>query len=165
MAVAEGDIVVGRVTGTTNFGAFVSLPDGQSGLIHISELSNSYVEKVEDYVSKDDEVKVKVLSVDGNKIGLSMKQLEEKKPKDYSKDKPKFKSNTNDKPKFKPNTNDKPFEKKRDKKFSKPSDANFDKPKPGSFEDMMATYLKDANTNMDSIRSRDGKRGQGQRYR
>lgn len=155
MAVAEGDIVVGKVTGTTNFGAFVSLPDGQSGLIHISELSNSYVEKVEDYVAKDDEVKVKVLSVDGSKIGLSMKQLEEKKPKEYSKDKPKFKSNTNDKP----------FEKKRDKKFSKPSDANFDKPKPGSFEDMMASYLKDANTNMDSIRSRDGKRGQGQRYR
>lgn len=79
MSIAVGDIIEGKITGTTNFGAFVSLPEGNNGLIHISEISNDYVEKVDDYVERGQEVKVKVLTVKEGKIGLSLKALEVKK--------------------------------------------------------------------------------------
>lgn len=75
MPLAVGAIVEGVVTGVTNFGAFVSLPDGKTGLVHISEIADAYVKDINDYVKKNDAVKVKVLSVDtSGKIGLSIKQ-------------------------------------------------------------------------------------------
>ncbi len=79
MPVTVGKVVEGTVTGITNFGAFVQLPGGDSGLVHISEISDDYVEKVTDYLKKDQKVKVKVLSVskDG-KISLSIRQAKPK---------------------------------------------------------------------------------------
>ena len=75
MPLEVGAIVEGVVTGITNFGAFVSLPDGKTGLVHISEIADAYVKDINDYVKKNDSVKVKVLSVDpSGKIGLSIKQ-------------------------------------------------------------------------------------------
>jgi S1 RNA binding domain protein len=77
MALEVGAIVEGVVTGITNFGAFVSLPEGKVGLIHISEVSNVYVKDVHDFLKENEKVKVKVLSIDDRgKIGLSIKQLE-----------------------------------------------------------------------------------------
>ena len=76
MSLEVGAIVEGEVTGITNFGAFVQLPEGKVGLIHISEVSNVYVKDVHDFLKEHDKVKVKVLSVDDRgKIGLSIKQL------------------------------------------------------------------------------------------
>lgn len=91
MAVSVGEIVEGTVTGITNFGAFVKLPGGNSGLVHISEISNDYVEKVSDYLKKDEKVKVKVLSVTKEgKISLSVRQAKPKTSKpveiDWSKE-------------------------------------------------------------------------------
>lgn len=75
MPVEVGSIVEGVVTGITNFGAFVTLPGGETGLVHISEVANSYVKDIHDHLKKSDLVKVKVLSVDGSgKIGLSIRQ-------------------------------------------------------------------------------------------
>jgi len=79
MPVSVGEIVEGTVTGITNFGAFVQLPEGKSGLVHISEISHDYVEKVADYLKKDQKVKVKVLSVSKEgKISLSIRQAKPK---------------------------------------------------------------------------------------
>ena len=76
MSLEVGAIVEGEVTGITNFGAFVQLPEGKVGLIHISEVSNVYVKDVHDFLKEHDKVKVKVLSVDDRgKIGLSITQL------------------------------------------------------------------------------------------
>lgn len=75
MALEVGAIVEGVVTGVTNFGAFVSLSDGKTGLVHISEIADAYVKDINEYVKKTDRVQVKVLSVDASgKIGLSIKQ-------------------------------------------------------------------------------------------
>ena len=75
MAFQTGDILDGRVTGITKFGAFVALPDGKSGLVHISEVANAFVADVNDYVQVGQSVKVKVLSVSPEgKINLSMKK-------------------------------------------------------------------------------------------
>ena len=78
MSIAVGDIIEGEVTGITNFGAFVQLPENKVELIHISEISNVYVKDVHDFLKDKDKVKVKVISIDPKgKIGLSIKQLEE----------------------------------------------------------------------------------------
>ena len=79
MAVSVGNVVEGVVTGITNFGAFIQLPEGKSGLVHISEISHDYVEKVSDYLKKDDKVKVKILSIgDDGKISLSIRKAKPK---------------------------------------------------------------------------------------
>ena len=69
-----GSILEGRVSGITKFGAFVDLGNKQTGLIHISEVADSYVNDVNDYLKENDMVRVKVIGADGNKIGLSIKQ-------------------------------------------------------------------------------------------
>lgn len=73
--VTVGEILSGKVTGITKFGAFVSLPDGKSGLVHISEISNSYVSDIRSCLSDGQEVKVKVVSIDERgRINLSIKR-------------------------------------------------------------------------------------------
>lgn len=75
MAIAVGSIIEGVVTGITNFGAFVELPDKVTGLVHISEVADTYVKDVREYLKEQDRVKVKIIHVDEKgKIGLSIKQ-------------------------------------------------------------------------------------------
>lgn len=88
MSLKVNDVVEGVVTGITKFGAFVQIGE-DSGLVHISEISNNYVEKVEDFLEKGQKVKVKVVNVDKDgKIGLSIKKAnppkENKKPMDIN---------------------------------------------------------------------------------
>ena len=81
MSIEVGSVVEGVVTGITNFGAFVELPGGKVGLIHISEVADVYVRDVKDFLKERDPVKVKVLSIDERgKIGLSIKQLQPPSP-------------------------------------------------------------------------------------
>ncbi len=97
MSIEVGSKLKGKVTGVKNFGAFVELPEGKSGLVHISEVADSYVENVADHLKVGDEVEVKVLTIgqDG-KISLSIKKAKErpkkpvapkveKKPEDFEK--------------------------------------------------------------------------------
>ena len=82
MSIEVGSVVEGVVTGITNFGAFVELPGGKVGLVHISEVADVYVRDVKDFLKEQDQVKVKVLSIDDRgKIGLSIKQLQPPAPK------------------------------------------------------------------------------------
>ena len=79
MAIEVGSIVEGVVTGITNFGAFVELPEGKTGLIHISEVADVYVNDVHDFLRERDQVKANVLTIDDSgKIGLSIKALQAK---------------------------------------------------------------------------------------
>ena len=75
-----GEIFEGKITGITKFGAFVSLPDGNNGLVHISEIANRFVKHPSEAVKIGDVVKVLVLGVDPVKkrISLSIKQAAEK---------------------------------------------------------------------------------------
>ena len=77
-----GSIVTGKVSAITKFGAFVVLPGGKSGLVHISEVSASFVSDVHDFLSEGQEVPVKVLSVSPEgKINLSIKQAQSAPPR------------------------------------------------------------------------------------
>ncbi len=78
MAFKVGDVVEGVVVKVTNYGAFVDLGEGQKGLIHISEISNKYVKKVEDYLHEGDRVRAKVVKVDERgRIDLSLKSMQD----------------------------------------------------------------------------------------
>lgn len=81
MQIEAGAVLDGRVTGITAFGAFVALPDGKSGLIHISEVANTYVTDIREHLSVGQTVKVRVLSVSPEgKISLSVKRAEAPRP-------------------------------------------------------------------------------------
>ena len=139
MSLEVGAIVEGEVSGITNFGAFVQLPEGKIGLIHISEVSNVYVKDVHDFLKEHDKVKVKVLSIDERgKIGLSIKQLT---PPPAPQPKPQ-----------------RPQVENRERRGPRPQVA---KVAPVlSFEDKLSKFLKDSDDRMlDLKRNTESKRG------
>ncbi len=83
MQLEVGKILEGKITGITNFGAFVQLEGGKTGLVHISEVALTYVKDIKEHLKENDVVKVKVLSVDeSGKVSLSIKKaLEEEQKK------------------------------------------------------------------------------------
>lgn len=81
MQLEVGAILEGKVTGITKFGAFIELPEGKTGMVHISEVAPTYVKEIRDYLTENQQVKVKVLSIsDEGKISLSIKKAAEKVP-------------------------------------------------------------------------------------
>jgi S1 RNA binding domain protein len=75
MEIRVGSILEGNVKSITKFGAFVVLPGGRSGLVHISEIAHSYVNDVSDHLQEGQEVKVKVVGIDeAGRINLSIKK-------------------------------------------------------------------------------------------
>ncbi len=79
MQVEIGEILEGKVTGITKFGAFVELEEGKTGMVHISEVSNSYVEDINQFLKEGDVVKVKVINItEEGKISLSIKKTQPK---------------------------------------------------------------------------------------
>ena len=84
--VIPGAIVEGVVQGITRFGAFVELPDGKVGLVHISEIADTYVKDIRDFLQEGQKVKVRVLNVEDNgKVGLSVRQAKEReRPRRHS---------------------------------------------------------------------------------
>ncbi|MBO8157678.1 MAG: RNA-binding protein S1 [Bacillaceae bacterium] len=78
MSVEVGSKLQGKVTGITNFGAFVELPEGSTGLVHISEVADKYVKDINEHLKVGDQVEVKVINVEKDgKIGLSIKKAKE----------------------------------------------------------------------------------------
>lgn len=74
-----GAIVEGKVTGITKFGAFVSLGEGKTGMVHVSEVAQTFVENINDYLTVGQTVKVKILSIgEDGKISLSIKRTQER---------------------------------------------------------------------------------------
>ncbi|WP_405380396.1 S1 domain-containing RNA-binding protein [Phascolarctobacterium sp.] len=141
MSLEVGAIVEGEVTGITNFGAFVQLPEGKVGLIHISEVSNVYVKDVHDFLKEHDKVKVKVLTIDERgKIGLSIKQLT---PPPAPQPKPQ-----------------RPQPENRERRGNGMRQQSARPASPLSFEDKLSKFLKDSDDRMlDLKRNTESKRG------
>lgn len=77
MQLTVGEIVEGKITGITNFGVFVDLGEGKTGMVHISEIAQTYVKEIRDFVKEDDVVKMKVLNIgEDGKVSLSIKRAE-----------------------------------------------------------------------------------------
>ncbi len=81
MQLDVGKIYEGKVTGITKFGAFVELEPGTTGMVHISEIANTFVNEIKDHLTEGQAVKVKVLSVnEDGKISLSIKRAVDNPP-------------------------------------------------------------------------------------
>ena len=78
MELTVGAVLEGKVKTITNFGAFVTLGDNKTGMVHISEVANTFVSDIRQHLTEGQDVKVMVIAVDGNKINLSIKRLEAK---------------------------------------------------------------------------------------
>lgn len=76
MQLEVGTVLEGKVTGITKFGAFVELPGGKTGMVHISEVAPTFVKEIRDYVTENQMVKVKILNITPEgKVSLSMKRV------------------------------------------------------------------------------------------
>jgi S1 RNA binding domain protein len=142
MSIEVGSKVQGKVTGITNFGAFVELPGGSTGLVHISEVADSYVKDVNDHLKVGDQVEVKVISEKDGKTALSIKKAidrPEGQNSSYSQ-RPQRQGRTDSKSKdFRSKSNFKPKE---------------------NFEDKMVRFLKSSEENLSTLkRSTESKRG------
>lgn len=79
MELAVGAILDGTVKSITAFGAFVTLPEGKTGLVHISEVANTYVSDIHQFLTVGQQVRVRVISMEtGGRISLSIKQAQER---------------------------------------------------------------------------------------
>lgn len=131
MTLLAGNIVEGTVINITNFGAFIEV-EGKTGLVHISEVADSYVKDIREYLSEQDKVKVKIISIDDNgKISLSIKQanVQRKSVKPAEID---WKAN--------------------DKKKSVNA---------ANFEDIMSKFLKDSEERMQDVKKHQEFKGKG----
>ncbi|MGN1481762.1 S1 RNA-binding domain-containing protein [Porcipelethomonas sp.] len=78
MQLEIGKVYNGKVKGIAQYGAFVEIEGAGTGMVHISEIANTFVKDVKDYLTENQEVKVKVLSIsEDGKIGLSIKKASE----------------------------------------------------------------------------------------
>lgn len=140
MSIEVGSKVQGKVTGITKFGAFVELPGGSTGLVHISEVADNYVKDINDHLKVGDEVTVKVLNVEKDgKIGLSIKKTIER-----------------------PDRPERPRSTDRSRNSERPRQRGNDfrsQPKE-NFEQKMNRFLKDSEDRLSSLkRNTESKRG------
>lgn len=78
MELTVGTVLEGKVKSITNFGAFISLPENKTGMVHISEVANAYVSDIHQHLTEGQDVKVMVIGTENGKINLSIKRLEPK---------------------------------------------------------------------------------------
>lgn len=149
MSLSVGTIVNGKVTGITNFGAFVETEDGSRGMIHISEVSRSYVEDIRAILKVGQALSVKVISIsEDGKIALSLKQLDQG---DSPKKAPKKPARPAPKPykKYEPAP-----------AVTSPGDFEWQAASAGgSFEDMMSKFKRTSEDKMSDL-----KRGESRGY-
>ena len=150
MSLSVGNIINGKVTGITNFGAFVEAEDGSRGMIHISEISRSYVENIKSVLKVGQPVTAKVISIsDDGKIALSMKQLEQNDAP------PKQRRQRQERPQPKPRKKYEPAP-----AVTSPGDFQWESSGPGaSFEDMMSRFKRTSEDKMSAL-----KRGEPRGY-
>ena len=150
MQLTVGEIIEGRITGITNFGLFLDLGNGKSGMVHISEVAPTFITEISDYVKVGQIVKVKVLAVNDGKISLSLKQAlpreQQKKPQ-----KQKQQQRSQNRQPYKPAP---PVKSPGDYEWQSSRKAS-----PSSFEDMMSRFKQ---TSEDKIS--DLKRGESRGY-
>lgn len=142
MGLVVGEVLEGKVTGITGFGAFVSLPEGKSGMVHISEVANSFVSDIKEFLKEGDSVRVKVINIDdAGRINLSIKRAQETAPREAAA--PRSGSFERRAPRPRPNQ----FSGGRAQQSKQPRD-----PATLSFEDKLKLFMADSESRMADIR-------------
>ncbi|SFH81389.1 S1 domain-containing RNA-binding protein [Pisciglobus halotolerans] len=152
MSIEVGSKVSGKVSGITNFGAFIDLGSGKTGLVHISEISDSFVKDIHEVLKVGDEVTVKVLSIGNDgKIGLSIRKAVDKPQEPVH--------STSGKPSHFHKSYDRNDRSSGGYQKSNYSSKN-QKSKKEDFDSLMSSFLKDSDDRLASLkRNTEGKRG------
>ncbi len=151
MSIEVGSKLQGKVTGITNFGAFVELPEGSTGLVHISEVADNYVKDINEHLKVGDQVEVKVINVEKDgKIGLSIKKAKDRPERPERTERPE-----------RPDRGDR-RESRGHSQSQRPRQGrtNDNRPSRENFESKMARFLKDSEDRLSSLkRNTESKRG------
>ena len=158
MSIEVGTILPGKVTGITNFGAFVDLGNRKTGLVHISEVSNSYIKDIKDVLTVGDEVQVKVMEIAGDgKVSLSIRRASaDDSSEETVEEKSKFQKSASR------NQEGQGFKKAS---YASKTVSSFEKKSPSQakvtdFDAMMSSFFKDSEDRLTSLkRNTEGKRG------
>ena len=149
MQIEVGSVFEGKVTGIAAFGAFVEMENGQTGLVHISEVASEYVNDINQYLKEGQAVKVKVIGAEKGKISLSIKQADDGTKNEEKKNfKPKRKER-------RPRQAAKPLE-------GPPEEFEFVRKSDMSYDDMLQKFKQDRDEKFQDLkRSNDSKRSGG----
>ena len=140
MDLTVGAIIEGKVKSITNFGAFIALPENKTGMVHISEVANAYVNDIRQYLTEGQDVKVMVIALDpAGKINLSMKRLEPKPPAQNRQ------RNNNDRPKAPRPGNSRPH-------AATPTQATVAKTSDQIFEERLKQFMSESDSKISSLR-------------
>ena len=127
MELTVGTILEGTVKTITKFGAFIALPEGATGLVHISEVAHAYVNDIREHLTEGQTVKVMVLSTENGKVNLSIKKTQTPPPRPGRRE---FSAET------------------------RPAPAERSAPAEGqSFDDMLKRFMADSDSKISGIRS------------
>ena len=158
-----GAVMEGKVTSITKFGAFVELENRRSGLVHISEIANTYVNDVRDFLQEGQTVKVLVLSADNGKINLSIKKAQPR-PAGADRPRPASGSDRTNRPPRPASGNDRP--RPAGRTYARAQGDTLPPSGDQAFEDQLKRFLSSSEGKMaDLNRSAEGKRGGGRRRR
>jgi len=151
MKFQTGEIIKGKVTGIVKFGAFVELAPGKSGLVYISEIANTFVKEVSDFLTVGQEVTVKVLSIDeAGRINLSIKQAAAPAPAPA----PRPAQQPRPRPAY-----------QQPRQVEAPAPAPAQESADSDFEDKLKKFMKASDSKMSDIRRQTERRGGGSRRR
>jgi S1 RNA binding domain protein len=166
MELEIGSVLAGKVTGITKFGAFVSVPPGRTGLVHISEIAGSFVSDVSEHLAVGQEVTVKVIGMEGGKLNLSIKaaltaeQLDRREPAQRE---------TRPREPRQREARSPAREREREREAAPRASGPPREPASGapdagsSFEDRLQKFMKDADNKISGIRQFSDKRGSRRR--
>ncbi|MHC9532210.1 S1 domain-containing RNA-binding protein [Dellaglioa sp. BT-FLS60] len=152
MSIEVGEKVSGKVSGITNFGAFIDLGDRKTGLVHISEVSDGFIKDIHDVLTVGDEVTVKVLAIgDDGKISLSIRKAVDKPQVAETKSRPQKTFNKDSRA----STGSRPSNGGKNRYQTKKVE-----PQKDDFDSLLSGFLKDSEDRLVSLkRSTEGKRG------
>ena len=136
MELAVGEILEGKVKSITNFGAFIQLPEDKTGLVHISEITHSFVNDIHEHLTEGQDVKVMVIGLDNGKINLSIRRTQAPPQRPQS-DRPR--QNFDRKP-----SQDRP----RQQTFA----AQPAEKQPQSFDDMLKQFMADSDSKISGLK-------------
>ena len=158
MSIEVGEKVTGTVSGITNFGAFIDLGDRKTGLVHISEVSDSFIKDIKEVLKVGEQVTVKVMSIgDDGKIGLSIRRAVDKPVETTAPSRERTSSSSSS------------YQGRRESSSPSRSSTGYQKtdrgsrnagPKKEDFDSLMSSFLKDSDDRLTSLkRNTEGKRG------
>lgn len=150
MELTVGAIVEGKVKSITKFGAFIALPENQTGMVHISEITHAYVNDIHDHLTEGQDVKVMVISMDNGKINLSIRRTQPA-PQRQPSDRPRQGFD-------RPRTENRPPRPQQENRQPRPARPPQPVEKqPQSFDDMLKQFMADSDSKISGLKQYDRK--------